>query len=66
MAGFLEDDRPAPKRAHEIGQDLSTLAVAELDERIALLRQEIVRLEQARAHKAASRSAADAVFRLKG
>ncbi|WP_332692697.1 DUF1192 domain-containing protein [Bosea sp. (in: a-proteobacteria)] len=62
MAGFLDDDRPAPKRAHEIGQDLSQLSVAELDERIALLEAEIARLGEARAKKNASRSAADAFF----
>ncbi|CAN7252743.1 DUF1192 domain-containing protein [Bosea sp. LjRoot237] len=65
MAGFLDDDRPAPKRAHEIGQDLSQLAVAELDERIALLEAEIARLQEAREKKAASRSAADAFFQKK-
>jgi uncharacterized small protein (DUF1192 family) len=65
MAGFLDDDRPLPKRAHEIGQDLSQLAVAELDERIALLEAEIARLLEAREKKAASRSAADAFFQKK-
>ncbi|RXT46441.1 hypothetical protein B6S44_26930 [Bosea sp. Tri-44] len=65
MAGFLDDDRPLPKRAHEIGQDLSQLAVAELDERIALLEAEVARLQEAREKKAASRSAADAFFKAK-
>jgi uncharacterized small protein (DUF1192 family) len=63
MAGFIEDDRPAPKRAHEIGQDLSQLSVAEIDERVALLEAEIARLGEARLKKTASRSAADAFFR---
>ncbi len=65
MAGFLDDDRPTPKRPHEIGQDLSTLSVAELDERIALLEAEIARLAEMRAKKNASRSAADAFFQKK-
>lgn len=65
MAGFLDDDRPAQKRAHEIGQDLSQLSVAELDERIGLLEAEIARLREARAMKSASRSAADAFFQKK-
>ncbi|AZO81068.1 MULTISPECIES: DUF1192 domain-containing protein [unclassified Bosea (in: a-proteobacteria)] len=65
MAGFLDDDRPVPKRAHEIGQDLSQLAVAELDERIAILEAEVARLHEAREKKAASRSAADAFFKAK-
>jgi uncharacterized small protein (DUF1192 family) len=65
MAGFLDDDRPAPKRVHEIGQDLSQLSVAELDERIGLLEAEIVRLKEALGKKNASRSAADAFFKAK-
>jgi uncharacterized small protein (DUF1192 family) len=65
MAGFLDDDRPAQKRTHEIGQDLSQLSVAEIDERIALLEVEIVRLREARAMKNASRSAAAAFFQKK-
>ena len=63
MAGFLDDDRPAPKRAHEIGQDLSQLSLAEIDERITALKTEIERLIETRARKDASRSAADAFFR---
>jgi uncharacterized small protein (DUF1192 family) len=62
MAGFLDDDRPAPKRAHQIGQDLSELSVAEIDERVRLLEGEIERLKEARHSKTASRSAADAFF----
>lgn len=54
--------RPAVGR-HEIGQPLDLLSVHELDERIAALRAEIARLEQARAAKAASRAAADAFFK---
>ena len=58
-----ETPRPTPQ-AHAIGQDLSTLSLAELDERIAQLRAEVARLEATRAAKDASRSAADAVFKL--
>lgn len=63
MSIFPEDDRPKPKSAHEIGHDLSALSLAEIDERIAALKAEIERLAAARAHKDASRSAADAFFR---
>ncbi|RAI45538.1 DUF1192 domain-containing protein [Rhodoplanes roseus] len=63
MAIGDEDDRPKPRRAHEIGQDLALLSVAELEERIALLREEIERLEAARDRKQASRSAADQWFK---
>lgn len=49
--------------AHVIGQDLSTLSLHEIADRIAMLRAEIVRLEEARASKAASRDAAASVFK---
>lgn len=63
MSIFSEDDRPTPKTIHEIGQDLSMLSLAEIDERIEALKAEITRLGEARAKKDASRSAADAFFR---
>ena len=58
-----EDDRPKKKIAHEIGADLSLISVEELRERIVLMKEEIVRLETDIAKKAASKSAADAVFK---
>jgi uncharacterized small protein (DUF1192 family) len=63
MAAIDEDDRPKKKIAHEIGQDLALLSIEELSERIALLRNEIVRLEEAMAKKRASKSAADQFFK---
>ena len=60
---FADDDRPKRKVAHDIGQDLALLSVNELTERIALLQEEIRRLEADRARKDASRAAADAIFR---
>lgn len=58
-----EDDRPKKKIAHEIGQDLALLSVKELQERIALLKDEIARLEASIASKQASRSVADTFFK---
>lgn len=59
------DDAPLKKTvAHEIGQDLSLLSVGELDERISLLKAEIERLTADRQKKEASRSAADAIFKI--
>jgi uncharacterized small protein (DUF1192 family) len=60
-----DDDRPRARKSvsHEVGQPLDVLSVAELDERIALLRSEIERLEKARAAKSASLDAADALFK---
>ncbi|MCK1395213.1 DUF1192 domain-containing protein [Bradyrhizobium sp. 1] len=58
-----DDDRPRKKISHEIGQDLSLLSVEELTERVALLKTEIARLEQAATQKRASRDAADGFFK---
>jgi uncharacterized small protein (DUF1192 family) len=63
MTGFGEEDRPRPKTAHEIGQDLTLLSLEEIDRRIALLKEEILRLEASRAGKQASRAAADSFFK---
>ena len=59
-----DEDRPAKKKvAHEIGQELALLSVEELNDRIALLRTEISRLEGALASKRASRDAASKFFK---
>lgn len=61
---LLADERPRPKPpAHEMGQDLSMLSIAELDERVELLEREIERLKEARTRKEASRDAASAFFK---
>ena len=49
--------------AHAIGETLDAISVDELDERIELLRREIVRLEEARQLREATRKAADAFFK---
>jgi uncharacterized small protein (DUF1192 family) len=58
-----DEERPKKKLAHEIGQDLALLSVEELRERIALLKEEISRLEAAVAAKQASRTTADQFFK---
>jgi uncharacterized small protein (DUF1192 family) len=63
MPAIEEDDRPKKKIGHEIGQELALLSVKELQERIALLKEEIVRLEADIARKQASRGAADQFFK---
>jgi uncharacterized small protein (DUF1192 family) len=59
------DDEEEFKRptAHEVGMRLDALSVEELQARIALLREEIARLEAAIEAKRKTRSEADAVFR---
>ena len=63
MAAIDEDDRPKKKIVHEIGQDLTLLSVGELTGRIALLNDEIARLEANMAAKRVSKSAADQFFK---
>ena len=63
MPAIEDDDRPKKKLTHEIGQDLTLLSVGELTERIALLGEEIARLEANMASKQASKSAADLFFK---
>jgi uncharacterized small protein (DUF1192 family) len=63
MAKDEDDDRPKKKIVHEIGQDLALLSVKELQERIALLKEEIARLELSISSKQASRNVADQFFK---
>jgi uncharacterized small protein (DUF1192 family) len=65
QAAMARDDEELPKKkiAHEIGQDLYLLSAEDLAERIALLKQEIGRLEAAMGKAAASRNAADQFFK---
>ena len=58
----MDDDAPKPIPQFEVGQKLDEMSVAEIDETIALLQGEIVRLEQARSTKAAHMDAAAALF----
>ena len=63
MAISDDEDRPKKKVAHEIGQDLTLLSVEELGARVALLTDEIRRLEADMAKKRATRAAADQFFK---
>ena len=58
-----DDDRPKKKITHEIGQELALLSVKELQERIALLKEEVARLEADISRKQASRNVADQFFK---
>lgn len=61
--GILEEEPARKPRPHEIGQDLSLLSLAELEERIVLLRSEIVRIETELGAKGSTKQAAEALFR---
>ena len=60
----MDEDIWRPKRAvHEIGQKLDDLSVDDIASRIAALREEIARLEQAREAKRAALDAAGSIFK---
>lgn len=65
----MRDEDPDARRrvvAHEIGADLSSLSLHELDERVVLLEDEIRRLREEATRKAGSRDAAAAFFKVSG
>ena len=63
MPAMDEDDRPKKKIVHEIGQDLALLSIKELEERIAVPKEEIARLQANIASKRGSRNVADEFFK---
>jgi uncharacterized small protein (DUF1192 family) len=63
MPAIDDEDRPKKKIVHELGQDLALLSVSELNDRVALLREEIARLETAASSKKASRDVAAQFFK---
>ena len=63
MPAIDDEDRPKKKIVHEIGQDLALLSVGELNDRIALLREEIARLEAMASKKKVSRDVAAQFFK---
>jgi uncharacterized small protein (DUF1192 family) len=60
---LFDDDKPVKKTSHEIGADLSAISVDELNKRIALLKQEIARIEAEIAAKSSSRNVAESLFK---
>ena len=54
---------PKKPATHETGANLDALSVAELSERVDLLKAEIARIEAMRLSKEASKRAADAFFK---
>lgn len=61
----MEDENDIRKKhaSYEIGQILDELSVEEITEVVELLKQEIERLETAKASKSAHLSAAEALFK---
>ena len=63
MVAIDPDELPKKKITHEMGQELALLSVGELNDRIALLKEEIARLEAEMKRKQATKSAADMFFK---
>ncbi|MBZ9936728.1 DUF1192 domain-containing protein [Mesorhizobium sp. BR1-1-16] len=60
----LFDEPPKQKpQPHRLGEDLAALSIDELNERVSLLEEEIVRLRAAIEGKTASRHAASSFFK---
>lgn len=60
---MFDDEEVKKPKSHEVGMPIDTMSVGELEERIALLRGEIGRLEQAIAARRNTRAAADSLFK---
>jgi uncharacterized small protein (DUF1192 family) len=58
-----DTDRPKPKPTVTVGQDLSFQGVAELEDRIAALEEEITRVRREIAKRQSTRAAADSFFK---
>lgn len=59
----FDEDGPKKIPTHAIGQDLGPLSLEELSGRIAMLKDEITRIEAAMSAKRASADVADAFFK---
>ena len=59
----MEEEVRKRPTTHELGMNLDSLSVVELEERIGLLEGEIARLRVAIAAKGDTRKAADAAFK---
>ncbi|WP_159589337.1 DUF1192 domain-containing protein [Chelativorans xinjiangense] len=60
---MVEENIPASRPAYTIGQDISTFSVEELKRTIAMLGEEIARLEEELQAKDTTKAAAEALFR---
>jgi uncharacterized small protein (DUF1192 family) len=60
---LFDEEPPKKKKVHQIGEDLSTFSLAELADRIAVLKAEIARIEQDIAAKRASADVAASFFK---
>jgi uncharacterized small protein (DUF1192 family) len=57
------DEEIKKPKGHEVGMPIDAMSMEELNERIALLEDEIRRLKEAISDRGATRKAADAAFK---
>jgi uncharacterized small protein (DUF1192 family) len=60
---MFDDEAAKPPRGHEVGAPIDTLSIDELEARIALLQEEIARLQGAIEARRQTKAAADSVFK---
>ena len=60
---FDDDDRPKKPTGIVIGEDLSTISIEELEERITLLESEISRLRAEIVSKQSTKASAESFFK---
>ncbi len=60
---MFDDDEVKKPKGHVVGMPIDTMSVEELEDRIALLKGEIARLEQAIGVRKNTRAAADSLFK---
>lgn len=61
---MFDDDTTKKPRGHEVGMPIETMSVEELQDRISMLKAEIVRLEQAITARNKTKSEAESLFKL--
>ncbi len=60
---LFDEDVPRKRPIYELGEDLSTLSIGELDERVQMLKDEIARIEQVLSEKKSSVDIAASFFK---
>lgn len=61
---MFDDDEVKKPKIHEVGMLIDAMSADELEERIAMLEAEIVRLREAIGARKQTKAAADSIFKL--
>lgn len=60
---MFDDDQVKRPKGHEVGMPIDTMSVDELNDRIAILKAEIARLEEAIGARQKTKSEAESLFK---